>query len=351
VRRQTTGAAAAAGKSKKKHTGAFAMMGYVKVKQDAIEKQIDALGCDLFRITLKSRSDGLRDQNFGNKFSTVASRKKSGQQEKLWTKAELMSEKIIDQLTIKNMQGYEIYITPISDTHHFIVVDDLTTEKLAAFLLSGYEPCMTQKSSAGNVQAILKVVKAEISKNEQSIANRVVIDINKRFGDAELEGVAHPFRTAGYCNKKEGKDDHPTIILTVSPNHICKKTSEQLTEMRRVFAVPVRARAAAGGLSPSGSPAESIISEAKIIQAENPMADNFFVTQFANRKRDAESRGWAIDLDKIDFRVAESMLKAGFSLEDTTAALLKNSPHVAKRHKHFERYTLVTVTNANSKRG
>ncbi len=293
-----------------------------KVKQDAVEKQVDALGCDLFRITLKGRRDGLHDQNFGNKFSTVASRKKSGQQEKLWTKSELMSKKIIEQLTIKNLQGYEIYITPVSGIHHFIIVDDLTSEKLAEFLSAGYAPCLTQKSSAGNVQAILKVPKAETSKNEQSIANRVVIDINKRYGDEKLEGVAHPFRTAGYCNKKEGRNDHPTIILTTAPNHICKMASKQIDEMRRVFAVPVRARAAAGGLLPSESPAK-ITSPNEITTKEiDPLADNFFITKFTSRKRDAESRGWAVDLDKIDFRVAESMLRAGFNLEDTTCERL-----------------------------
>ncbi|MBE3830785.1 hypothetical protein HJ178_24800, partial [Vibrio parahaemolyticus] len=41
-----------------------------------------------------------------------------------------------------------------------------------------------------------------LTKKDREIANKVVVGLNKRYGDENFTGVSHPFRMAGFSNKK-----------------------------------------------------------------------------------------------------------------------------------------------------
>ena len=50
----------------------------------------------------------------------------------------------------------------------------------------------------------IKVSKKEHD-GENTLANAMVEKLNKDYGDPKFTGVSHPFRMAGFSNKKENK--------------------------------------------------------------------------------------------------------------------------------------------------
>jgi hypothetical protein len=145
-------------------------------KITAWEKQSEALGAEKYRITLKPRAEKDRngrklfDQNYGNT-GNKSDRDAVGISEKFWTKDEITVE--IAKLRTKNARGYDIYLTPIDDSKHFIVVDDMSPDKEKALLDAGIKPAIIQRSSANNKQAIVVIDRVK-RPNEQKLANLLV---------------------------------------------------------------------------------------------------------------------------------------------------------------------------------
>lgn len=302
------------------------------LKGSLTKGQLGALMCERFRITLKPRAEGLRPVNFGNQ--SAAARKAAGRPEGFWTIEELSSERIAKELIVQNIKGYDIYVTPISDQFHHIVVDDATVESLAQLKADGFRPALVQKSSRDNLQAIVIVPKVA-RKDEQSLANRVLRVINAQYGDKNITGVTHPFRLAPYWNKKEGKTDQNTTVLSVNPV-VCDKAAGMLDAIRNaipmVSASPGARSAAAGG--------------SLHLPQDNAMAEDFHSIKRADIERFVVGRGWPIDADKIDFQASRQMSAAGFSIEQIAASILTCSPHVVARHKKARKYAIQTATSA-----
>ncbi|MDF5114615.1 DNA-primase RepB domain-containing protein, partial [Vibrio parahaemolyticus] len=123
----------------------------------------------------------------------------------------------IPLLSKKNAEGRDIYITPITLDYHYIVVDDLTPETHKEMLANGYSPNLVQESSRDNYQAIFRVPKTTDEKDRE-IANKVVVGLNKRYGDENFTGVSHPFRMAGFSNKKPTRNNFFTRLISSSAN-------------------------------------------------------------------------------------------------------------------------------------
>jgi hypothetical protein len=203
-------------------------------KLAAWKRQSEALNADKYRITLKARQDKnsngkkLYDHNYGNK-GTISQRKADGVAEKFWTKDEISAE--IANLRVKNAQGYDIYITPIDINKHYLVVDDMTPDNEKALLDAGFKPAIIQRSSENNKQAIIVIDREKEKLVEQQLANKIVMLLNKRFGDPRFSGAIHPFRMAGFSNKKPGKNNYLTTIET-SIHRKCEKTSVAMNKIR-----------------------------------------------------------------------------------------------------------------------
>lgn len=312
----------------------------ILIKQKSILKQLEALSCEKYRITLKPRREELKPQNFGNASAEI--RKKTNAEEKFWTKQGLTSEKIISRLTVENMRGYDIYITPISLDFHYFVIDDTTIETLQALKDAGYKPCLTQRSSLNNIQAIL-IVNKKTGKDEQSFANTLVVKINKEFGDKKFCGVIHPFRLSGFFNKKEGRNNAETVVLTTENAKICEKASAELESIRVATSCPsafAAQRAAVGGYLVLNAVETNSRSDI------NSLANENFLRFWKEVERKVDAENWTRDLDKFDYKIARSMNAIGFDEQAITTAILSCSKHLSKRHKHTHRYAQSVARNA-----
>ena len=304
-----------------------------RAKLSAWAQQHDALDAPAYRLTLMSRVEGLPTYVMGKG-------KGPGGTERTYTATEVA--RLIPYLSRENMLGRDVYITPMDPANHYIVVDDMTPETGAAFDAAGYRPALVQESSPGNQQAILRAPRLD-TPGEQTAANLVVVGLNQRYGDASFSGVIHPFRMAGFANKKPGRNSAFTRIVRAAGG-ICAKTVELLAEAR------ARIQASRGRRLAAESAQERPVAP-RVLPAPQGVADARHDALRARELRFAASRGWAVNESAIDYRVARAMLAEGIEADEVAGALLRRSPAIEERHRDVSRYIDRTIAAAGRPSG
>lgn len=330
-----------------------------RAKIDAIRQATAVFGSQAgYRITLTPRREHDRhgrplvEQVIGNRgrpFEVVTDAK--GQRKRRYKSLERLFsareiEALIPRLRRDNASGYDIYVTPISSMRHFLVIDDISAEKLAALRAAGYQPCLVQQSSADNFQAIIAVpaVVPDDAKTRK-IFNRLVQALNQRYGDPGLQGVIHPFRLTGFVNKKAEKETQPnfgeiTRIVASAPGRICPLAVGLIERRRHLYKFLVQLqleaeRAQGIGIGPHPVPTE--------------IAGSGAASAFLDLRKKhiglARAKGWKIDESAIDYRAARDLLRAGWPLDGVHAAILA-SPAVGDRHHDPDDYARRTVKAA-----
>lgn len=305
----------------------------VAAKLDAWRRQQDALNAPAYRITMTDRvlTGGIdRTHNIG--------KLRDGSGEVVYT-AEQVAQ-MIPKLRASNARGFDVYITPMDKAHHYIVIDDMTAQTLEQMKADGYAPCLVQQSSAGNLQAIVKVPRAD-RKDEQQIANKLVVDLNKRYGDPKFSGVIHPFRMAGFSNKKPGRNNAFTRVVAAART-ICNHALQTIQTMRtNVDSEALNAKAAdvkrqridtieRPASWAAAGPMRMYQERARYMLVENPVMP---------------------DWSAIDFGVSCEMLKRGHSPGQIADALRHGSPAIGERHADIDDYVSRTVQAAAKRVG
>lgn len=304
-------------------------------KEAEWEKQSKALNCDKFRITLISRN-GHKPWNIG---------KQKDLPEKFFTVSDV--KKKIPLLSKKNAEGREIYITPITDNYHYIVIDDLTLTTYKELLSNGYKPNLVQESSKDNYQAIFRVPKLD-DKDDRQIANKIVVGLNRKYGDANFTGVSHPFRMAAFSNKKQGKNNYFTRLISVSVN-VCERIIALLKqELDRV--TYGRKEVAVIKVEKPREPLESLEQERlKLISSVNKntkTADGVFMKLWNRCYGLVQKNGWVVDYSRIDYSVTKDMIRGGYSDAEIASGIVNSSPSVATRKNDIQDYANRTIEKA-----
>ena len=98
-------------------------------------------------------------------------------------------------------RGENLYYTPRSERMHHVLVDDLSDASLRQMLADGYRPAVVMQSSPGKLQAILNVPKLGRA-DDPDVGNRLIVALNKQYGDPKLQACIHPHRAPGFENRK-----------------------------------------------------------------------------------------------------------------------------------------------------
>ena len=300
----------------------------VAVKVAAWRQQHAGLDASAYRLTMKDRV--LRD---GKDRSHNIGKSKDPKGDETFYDAAAV-EKMIPTLRAKNARGFDIYITPIDPKFHYIVIDDLKPAIVDQLKADGYTPCLVQESSKDNVQAVIKVAR-EDRKDEQKIANQIVVDLNKKYGDPQFSGVIHPFRMAGFSNKKPNKANAFTRVLEAL-GAVCRKTGEILSFLRKKTDQEAANRV---------TEAEKAVRIAAISETSKH-AEVGLTRAYQEQAYWLTKRKQSVDWSAVDFGVACELLKKGFDAGDVTKALRDGSPSLAERHNDAEMYLRKTVSAA-----
>lgn len=296
----------------------------IEVKMSVWKCQAAALNCDLYRVTLMKDGVGRNYSNHGTP---------DGDAERFFGVDDVSAA--IEGLRGENARGWNVFITPIDADHHYIVIDDVpTSDAVAALKAAGYSPCLVQRTSKKSIQCILRVPKLP-GKNEQKHANKLVVAINQIHGDKEFQGVIHPFRLGGFCNKKKERDNEFTKILETYPGVVCNMASGDLQAIRNnamtvaeVVTHPREQKSTVAHSKPSIS------------------ANAEYSRLRAGYEHACEVCGWSRDESLIDFKCAKEMAKSGFTEMEIAAAIMSLSPNLKERHPDAERYAEKVARNA-----
>lgn len=298
-------------------------------KAAAWEAQSAALGAPEYRLSFKGRRPELANAiNLGKGKGADGS-------ELFYSRDDV--RRLIPYLSRQNLLGYDIYVTPIDKSQHFLLIDDTTPEAVEEMKAAGFAPALVQQSSEGNVQAVLRLPRRNEAQ-EQKAANALMVQMNRRWGDPKISGVVHPFRLAGFSNKKPGKGDVFTRIIDAA-GVVCERATALLEGARE------KLRAALS----KPSRAEPQPRQAREIEVKPEPSDNAAARFDTLRRREiglAESRNWTLNDSALDFRAAKAMGEEGWSVDEIAGAILARSPNLVDRHKNAVGYASKTAQNA-----
>ena len=187
-------------------------------KRRIMAQQLDALAAPSYRLTLmRQNADGEQiGQNLG--------KSKDGSPERLWTRDEVLDR--VGDLTAANVAGANVFITPIDPAAYHVLVDDLDASRLAEMRQEGYQPAAVMESSPGSFQAVLKV-DGRYAKRD---VNAWFKDMNRSRGDEAITGLVHPFRLAGFENRKPKHRNeagrHPFVGLREALGTFCGRARQ-----------------------------------------------------------------------------------------------------------------------------
>jgi len=297
----------------------------------AWDRQHGALQSPLYRITIVPRRDENRKTfNLG--------KKKDG--ETFYSPDDI--KELIGQLRRFNAMGNDIYITPIDDNHHYVLLDDAIISGINELKNKGYYPVLVQESSANNLQAIYKADRKSSRKNEQADANKMMSILNKEFGDKKISAVIHPFRMSGFTNAKPDRE-----VAGKRPFTRILETSSGSSKMS-VWLENIRIETDAGNVKKEVVRREKMAVSKELTDSKHLAdAEQRFSVLYKKYYGLAKRMRWEIDASRIDFSAAKEMLVDGYSADDIHCAIANVSPNLIERHADIERYVSATVLHAS----
>lgn len=313
------------------HVGSGSLKPDHVAKINAWQMQHTGLMSPYYRITCIPRISDKKAFNIG----------KSKDGEIFYTASQV--ENMIPQLRRHNALGFDIYVTPIDPNYHYFVVDDVDSNKFNELKNTAFKPCLIQKSSDNNNQFIIKVSKKE-HEGENTLANAMVEKLNKDYGDPKFTGVSHPFRMAGFSNKKENKNNFITKVVYAA-NVVCTFASGLLDKARTNWTIKVEKRRE----ELQKQRAEHTKSKRLLDIEQQPNKVYDHITAFKNEWRKqlglAKANNWPLDYSRIDFRVTKE-LYGRYTEKQLIEAILEASPNISERHHGEIAYATRTAQNA-----
>ena len=183
---------------------------YQTMRTQEITRQFAALGNPArVRITGTHATKGYA-KNFCKDHSTGI--------EVLWTMQGVLDNASV--LAAHNAQGWNIFVTPIEEEGKqiHVLIDDLRPE----FFAAKFAPNLLQKSSPHSQQAVFVLPYTHPRETYIQAFNA----LNRQYGDPQISGLRHPFRLAGFTNRKPKHETHAgfpftEIESTADVGHVC----------------------------------------------------------------------------------------------------------------------------------
>jgi len=182
-----------------------------RVKVREVTRQLDALQASGYRITIFKEGRGW---NFGKSDKSLS--------KDLLTRDEVLAS--IPKLSKLNIGGANVYVTPADMTSHYVLIDDMTPAGRQTLKERGYAPAVALETSPGSLQAVLRVPRASTT---PEAVNEFFKDLNRDLGDQAIVGLSHPFRLAGFTNRKEKHEVQgrfPFVRLLEAVNVTCHRS-------------------------------------------------------------------------------------------------------------------------------
>jgi hypothetical protein len=239
-----------------------------------------------------------------------------------------------------NRRGYNVFITPFSDTAWYILLDDIVPAKLAELEGLRLTPQMLIESSPQRYQGLYMLPKNLATKDE---ANALFRMINARHGDPKISGLTHPFRAVGFRNMKPKYQKPNAHFPFAGMVWGGKPMSDGLVPLLE------EAKALVQVIAPKERRSKHVL---KSMDASVAVALDRETTKYA--REHYRQLGWrygkGFDVFKADFMLAERLLARRLTADRVAAALMRFSPDIRARYggkaAGMKRYVTKTVLKA-----
>lgn len=265
-----------------------------------------------------------------------------------WTREEAIAQ--YDQMIRKNReQDRGTYIMPISDSVHYVLIDDIKTDEQKK-LVKTFANAVILESSPGNFQAILKIHAHADQEIAKEAANRLAREINQLCGDPKIVKCAQAWRMPGFENHKPKhfKDgEFPTVKLHYAKDIFCDKAQamydkhvEELLKMRELAKDATQKRRDAKDAKIYTTPAAII--EAAAAPAAAAEIYRLHATDILKKKPATPGR-------TLDYFVAQRLLATGHAENEAVAILIAGAPQFRPDTDHDfsnSAYASAVITDA-----
>ena len=293
----------------------------------------DAVGADRYRVTsIKMRENGEKMTFILDKQDGVT---------KGFTPEEIAQR--IPEMRGLQRRGENLYYTPLSDSKHYILIDDMSRTKLEYLIQDGYRPAVVLESSPGNYQAIITVPKLG-TPHDKDVGNRLAERLNREYGDPKLSGCIHPHRAPGFENRKlkhqKADGSYPEVRLIKAERRDCGNTLDISREIDAEYRQQVE-------LNKAQQPTRM----RKLALA----VDGSAVDAYQKHYRDVLKRqmGGQVDLSRVDSMIALRLRVTGHSRGDIENALRLCAPATREKDggRNWDDYAQRTARYAFSPAG
>jgi hypothetical protein len=293
------------------------------------------VGAERYRVTV------LRLSETGERRGFILDKDKATGESRGFTPEEI-HEKTGYMRFLQNTKNDNIYYTPLSDTKHHLLIDDMTKEKFEKFLEDGYKPAAVIESSPENFQAILTLPKAGADEAvEREASNALASALNAAYGDPKVKSAVQAHRAPGFQNlkPKHKREDgtYPDVILHHAERVDCEKARDGL----KTFVVEIERKRQAAREYQEHLKISDVAADAE----NNPGA------AYRIHARDIIAHfGGAVNYNQVDSMTAVRMRVTGYTKEQVEQAIRDNAASIRpkdRRESHnWKQYAARTATYA-----
>lgn len=261
---------------------------------------------------------------------------------------------MIEQLRSKGTE--HLYLTPLSRSHHMILIDDTSPEKIQRMRDAGIRVAYVQQSSPNSYQAIVKiprlkrVERPDLASKERDIEYLASVELaqqlNREYGDPHLSNAIQPHRFPGTPNVKEKhrlpNGTFPTVTAIEASGDVWDDGVDRIRslmldiEKRQQQSVSVSAHAQDRSSAPATQP-------------QDTRAQKWMRALYDAHKREIEQRvlkGRATDLSALDSMIATRLRATGHSQKEVAQIIEACTERSAGRRHNWSDYAARTAARA-----
>ena len=238
-------------------------------------------------------------------------------------------------------RGAHIYLTPLSDTYVYPIIDDVETQEYAMKVYDTVQGSYIMETSPNRYQIILRVPRKEEYTREG--LNAFVRSMNQMYGDPHFAGIEHPHRTPGTLNPKpkyEKDGIYPEVKVLRARSRDSQYACEWLNEYVRV--------------NPHRETEFRFVNRRQYSDAEKHALATIFEMHAADLQNFiGKIYSTPPDLSRIDYMAAVRMRVMGFDADAIREALYATNDvrPEGRKKRYVDRYVERTVAAAFSLRG
>ena len=256
--------------------------------------------------------------------------------EPLWHGCQLGHPALLRFLRLRNREGYDVYLRPYADQQNagyiLLDLDTAAPSTLERMRANGHQPCVVTQTSAGHLQAWIRVSPAPLL---AAVATRIGQHLARAYGgDRASTDWRHLGRLAGFTNQKPARRQ---------PNGYAPWV--QLVYARAQLATNALALIEAAQHPPWPSSASPSSAPAPPACHLSPTAAAAIYHRFLTRLRIPQrfpQPDWSI----ADLWVAQALLRCRIPVAQIEVILQLGSPGFPRRHGDPQHYLARTLRRA-----